>query len=65
MPSLPRIRKHLMPLTFVYVIGIALCGILAVTAPHYHVLCFVMAAIFSLQIVPVGLIEALASSRSR
>lgn len=54
-----------MPLTFVYVIGIALSGILAIVAPHYRVLSFVMTAIFSLQIIPVGLLEAFTTPRSR
>lgn len=58
-------RNEFMPLTFVYVIGIALSGILAIMAPHYRVLSFVMTAIFSLQIIPVGILEAFSASRSR
>ncbi|WP_158625409.1 MULTISPECIES: hypothetical protein [unclassified Asaia] len=53
-----------MPLTFVYVIGIALCALLSIVAPHYQVLAFVMTAIFSIQIIPVGLLEALRSPKS-
>ncbi|MFC0501869.1 hypothetical protein [Asaia krungthepensis] len=54
-----------MPLTFVYLIGIALSAILAFFAPHYRVLSFVMTAIFSIQLIPVGLLEALGGARSR
>ncbi|WP_159103516.1 hypothetical protein [Asaia prunellae] len=46
-----------MPLTFVYLIGIALCAVLAFIAPHYQVLAFVMTVIFSIQLVPVGIFE--------
>ncbi|GBQ10557.1 hypothetical protein [Swaminathania salitolerans] len=48
-----------MPLTFVYLAGMALCGALALIAPHYGNLAFVMTAIFSLQLVPVGTFEAI------
>jgi|GEM_PF-1722304 len=63
--SLHSAGRFTMPLTFVYLIGIALSAVLALVAPHYRGLCFVMTAIFSLQIVPVGLLEAFTSPRER
>ncbi|WP_198024285.1 hypothetical protein [Asaia astilbis] len=54
-----------MPLTFIYLIGIAICAVLAFIAPHYRNLAFVMTAIFSIQIIAVGLLEAYRESRLR
>ncbi|GBR28315.1 hypothetical protein [Kozakia baliensis] len=48
-----------MPLTFVLVIGLALFGLLALVAPHYSGLSFTMAALYSIGIIPVGIMEAL------
>ena len=57
--------KSRMPLTFVYLIGIALSAALAFFAPHYQVLAFVMTALFSIQLVPVGLLEAFYTPKSK
>ncbi|NVN04090.1 hypothetical protein HW509_00585 [Asaia spathodeae] len=54
-----------MPLTFVYLIGMALSGVLAFFAPHYQGLAFVMTALFSIQLVPAGLLEAFHASHSK
>ncbi|GAB6853624.1 hypothetical protein JCM15831A_06480 [Asaia astilbis] len=59
------IRSIKMPLTFIYLIGIAICAVLAFIAPHYRNLAFVMTAIFSIQIIAVGLLEAYRESRLR